>query len=257
MKNSLLTASFLFFVFSSSGQIGSLSLSLGLPQNDFKENTDAVGFGGDLSLAFPFQKGVPIYLGVDVNYMVYGLNSTDETLSAQITTSNGQPLGSPINIPLRIINTNSLFATHLFIRAQAPFEGIQPYAEVLGGFRYISTNVKIRDLTSDNRWSGDPEDDIIVRETVLNDWILSYGFGGGFFIKMGPGVYLDLRANFFRGQRAQYFDGSDTESWNVEFSGNPDDFTEDVRGDQLQFGTEARESTTDLLVIKVGVGFKI
>lgn len=258
MKNSLLTLAFLMLIFTSRAQMGSLSFALGLPQNDFKENTDAVGFGGDLSVAFPFQKGVPIYFGVDINYMVYGLNSTDETLSAQITTSSGQPLGNPIQIPLRIVNTNSIFGTHLFLRAQAPFEIIQPYGEALFGFRYISTNVKIRDLSDDNRWSGDPDDDIILRETVLDDWILSYGFGGGFFIKVGPAIYIDLRANFFRGQRAQYFDGSDTESWNVEFSGDPNDFDANtVGGDQLAFETEARESTTDLLVIKFGIGFKI
>jgi len=258
MKNLLFATSLLLLSFSSYGQLGSLSFSLGLPQNDFRENTDAVGFGGDLSLAFPFQKGFPIFLGLDINYMVYGLNSTDETLSAQITTSSGATIGAPINIPLRIVNTNSIFGTHAFIRAQAPFDGIQPYAEALFGFRYISTNVKIRDLTNDNRWSGDPEDDIIVRETVLDDWILSYGFGGGFFIKIGPGFYLDLRANFFKGQRAQYFDGEDTESWSIEFSGDPNDFNRNtVGGDDLTFETQPRESTTDMLVIKFGIGFKI
>jgi len=135
---------------------------------------------------------------------------------------------------------------------------IQPYGEVLFGFRYISTNVRIRDLTDDNRWSGDPEDDVIVRETVLDDWILSYGFGGGFLIKIGAGAYLDLRANFFRGQRAQYFDGQDTESWTVEFSGDPTSFDENtVGGDDLSFETVPRESTTDLLEIKFGIAFKI
>lgn len=240
------------------GQLGSLAFSVGVPQNEFRENTDATGFGGDLTLAFPFQKGVPVYFGLDINYMIYGLNSSDETLSAQITTSTGQILGNPIQIPLRVVNTNSIFGTHALIRAQAPFTGVQPYAEALFGFRYISTNVKIKDLTDDNRYSGDPEDDIIVRETVLDDWILSYGFGGGVFISIGPLVYIDLRADFFRGQRAEYFDGSDTESWNIEFSGDPTDFNPDtVGGDQLQFETSARESTTDMLVIKFGIGFKI
>ncbi len=255
MKKTLLTLSLLLMIYSVKAQIGSLSLSLGLPQNEFRENTDATGFGGDLSLAFPFQKGVPIFLGVDLNYMIYGLNSQDEVLSAQITTSSGQAIGNRIDIPLRITNTNSLFGTHAFIRAQAPFSGIQPYAEALFGFRYISTNVKIRDL--DGRWTNDQDDDILVRETVLDDWILSYGFGGGFFIKIGPAIYLDLRANFFRGQRAKYFDGTDTESWNIEFSGDPTDFNPtNPDGDQLSFETEARESTTDLLVLKFGVGFK-
>ncbi len=242
-------------VFTSHSQIGSLGFSLGLPQNDFKENTDAVGFGGDLSLAFPFQKGVPIFLGVDINYMIYGSNARNENLFASINDQNGVEIAR-IDIPLRIVNTNSIFGTHLFLRAQAPFNGIQPYAEVLGGFRYISTNTKIRDRSADMRWATEDDSDIIARVTVLDDWILSYGFGGGFFIKIGPALYLDLRANFFRGQRAEYYDGSDTESWEVTFSGsNFDEAT--VTGDDLAFETQPRESTTDLLVIKFGIGFKI
>ena len=136
MKKHVLISLSLLITSLSYAQIGSLSLSLGLPQNSFKENTDAVGFGGDLSLAFPFQKGVPVFLGVDLNYMVYGTNARNEDLFATINDQNGAEIAR-IDIPLRIVNTNSIFGTHLFIRAQAPFSGIQPYAEVLGGFRYI------------------------------------------------------------------------------------------------------------------------
>lgn len=257
MKRLLLSTFLLSSGITVSAQMGSLGLSLGLPQNSFKENTDAVGFGGDLSLAFPFQKGIPVFLGVDINYMVYGANARNEELGVSIQDQNGNPIpNGSFGIPLRIVNTNSIFGTHLFIRAQAPLSGIQPYAEVLGGFRYISTNTKIKDRSSDRRWATEDDSDIIARVTVLDDWILSYGFGGGFFIKMGPAVYLDLRANFFRGQRAEYYDGNDTESWEVTFSGS--NFNEaTVTGDDLVFETNPRESTTDLLVIKVGVGFKI
>ena len=238
-------------------QFGSLSLSLGLPQNEFRQNTDATGFGGDLTFGIPFQKGAPIFFGLDINYIVYGSNAKEETLSAQITLSDGTPIGDPLVIPLEIRNTNSIFGTHAFLRAQAPFELVQPYVEGLVGFRYISTNTKIVDLSDDNRWS-DPDDNVIVRETVLDDWIFSYGYGGGFMIKIGSNVFLDLRANFFKGQRAKYFDGDDTSSWNIEFSGDFTDFDPDtVGGDNLSFETVARESTTDLLMLKLGIGFKI
>ncbi len=240
-----------------SAQFGSLSLSLGLPQNEFRQNTDATGFGGDFTFGIPFQKGAPIFFGLDFNYIVYGSNSREETLRAQITLENGQAIGAPIEIPLEIRNTNSIFGTHAFIRAQAPFELVQPYIEGLVGFRYISTNVKISDLSDDNRWS-EPDNDVIVRETVLDDWIFSYGYGGGFMIKVGANFFVDLRANFFKGQRAKYFDGDDTSSWNIEFSGDPTTFDEEtVTGDNLSFSTVARESTTDLLMLKLGVGFKI
>ena len=71
----LLTSLLLLISLSTVAQMGSLGFSLGLPQGDFKDNTDATGFGGDLSIAFPFQKGTPIYLGIDINYMIYGRNA--------------------------------------------------------------------------------------------------------------------------------------------------------------------------------------
>ncbi|MEQ9402769.1 MAG: hypothetical protein RIM99_04210 [Cyclobacteriaceae bacterium] len=242
--------------FISFSQIGGLAFSLGLPQNDFKENTDATGFGLDLSFAFPFQKEVPVYLGLDINYMVYGRNAQNENLFASITAPNGAELAR-LDIPLRIVNTNSLFGTHAFLRVVAPFELIQPYAEGLFGFRYISTTTKILDRSDDRRWATEDDSDIISRDTVLDDWILSYGYGGGFLIQVAPNFFVDLRANFFKGERAKYFDGDDTAAWTVEFSGDPTSFDENtVSGDDLAFSSTPRESTTDMLVIKFGVAFK-
>lgn len=257
MKKLVITTVLVLGSLVSVAQMGSLAFSLGLPQNDFKANTDATGFGGDLSFAFPFQKGVPVYLGLDINYMIYGFNAQNRDLFASITDQNGNELAR-LDIPLRIVNTNSIFGTHAFLRAVAPFEMIQPYGEVLFGFRYISTNTKILDRSQDRRWATEEDSDIISRETVLDDWVLSYGFGGGFLIKVGTNFYIDLRANFFKGQRAQYFDGNDTASWTVEFSGDPNTFdAATVGGDNLTFATTTRESTTDMLVIKFGVAFKI
>ncbi|WP_420576159.1 hypothetical protein [Ekhidna sp.] len=256
MKKYLLSSSLLLISLVSFGQWGSFDLTLGLPRNEFRENTDATGFGADLSFGIPFQKGFPVSFGLDFNYIVYGSNTKDETLEAQITLANGTPIGDPIIIPLRIKNTNSIFGTHALIRAQAPFELVQPYVEGLIGFRYISTNTKITDQSSDGRWS-ERDDQVIVRETVLDDWVFSYGYGGGFMIKVGPKFFIDIRADFFKGERAKYFDGEDTESWNIEFSGDPTNFDPDtVGGEALEFETVARESTTDLLMIKFGVAVK-
>ncbi|MDE0470331.1 MAG: hypothetical protein OXH57_00190 [Ekhidna sp.] len=255
MKKILLHLVFIFSFIAGQAQMGSIGFSLGLPQNNFKENTDATGFGGDLSFAMPLQRGIPVYLGLDINYMIYGSNARNEDLTASVNNQSGATLAT-LNIPLRIINTNSLFGTHLFVRSAAPFSLIQPYGEVLFGFRYISTNTKIRDRSDNMRWATNDDSDVIARVTVLDDWILSYGFGGGFLVKLSSSIFLDLRSDFFTGQRAKYYDGSDTESWEVTFSGtNFDDAT--VTGDDLTFETQPRESTTDLLVIKLGVAYKI
>ena len=233
-------------------QMGSLALSVGLPQNEFRDNTNATGFGGDLSVAFPFQQGMPLYFGIDFNYMVYGRNVDNEDLSAELRTSDGILLET-LTIPLKIVNTNSIFGTHAFMRAVAPFSNVQPYAEALLGFRYISTNTKILDNSTDNRFS-DEDDNVIVRKTILGDWIFSYGYGGGFLIKVAPNFFIDLRADYFKGQRAQYFDGEDTESWSVEFTGSAAAYDpSNLEKDDLQFESAPRESSTDLLVLKFGV----
>ena len=255
MKKLLLATLVLFTSFFSIAQIGSLGFSVGVPRNDFRENTDANGFGFDLSIAFPFQKGVPIYAGIDFNYMVYGRNQQDEDLVAEIRSSQGTLLGQ-LDIPLRIVNTNSLFGTHAFVRAVAPLSNIQPYIEGLVGFRYISTNTKILDRSNDRRFS-DEDDDVIVRKTILDDFVFSYGFGGGLMFKVSSNFFIDLRADYFRGERAQFFDGTDTEAWSVEFTGSEAAYDPaNIQQGDLDFSTEARESTTDLLVIKFGVAAK-
>lgn len=236
-------------------QVGSLSLSLGIPQNEFRENTDATGFGFDFSLGFPIQEGIPIYFGGDINYQVYGANSQDENLTAEIRTSNGLLLDELI-IPLRIKNTNSIFGTHAFMRLQAPWNGIQPYVEGLVGFRYISTTTKILDRSDDNSFSED-DSNLIVRKTILDDWIFSYGYGGGIMLEVGHNFYLDFRADFFKGQRAKYFDGDDTSAWSVEFVGENAYDPENLEKGDLQFETVAKESTTDMLVVKLGIAIKM
>ncbi len=262
MKKLSLVSIFSLFAVASFSQMGSLALSIGIPQNSFRENTDATGIGFDLSFAFPFQKEIPIYLGADINYMVYGFNSQNLDLSADIVAQNGTVIAS-LPIPLRVVNTNSIFGTHAFIRAVAPFELIQPYAEALIGFRYISTNTKIEDRSDELRWARDPdESNLISRTTVLDDWIFSYGFGGGFLIKIGGNAFLNLRADYFKGQRAEYFDGNDTESWEVslsdigDISDQNDPQINNIGGDNLDLGSKPRESTTDLLTIKLGIALK-
>ena len=237
-------------------QFGSLAFSVGVPRNQFRENTNAVGYGGDFTVGFPFQKEAPIYFGLDFNYQVYGLNRTSEDLEAEIR-SNGAFIDY-LSIPLEIVNTSSIFGTHAFFRAQAPLRIVEPYIEGLLGFRYISTSTKILDQSSDGRFSdGEDESNVIIRKTLLDDWIFSYGFGGGLMFPLAPGIFLDLRANFYKGERAKYFDGKDTEAWSVELANSSIIYDPNNIGKgDLQYDAEPRESTTDLLELKLGVAFQ-
>lgn len=248
----------LFFIMAVSfrgawSQFGSVSFSMGLPQNEFRQNTDALGYGLDLTGGISFQEGVPLFFGLDINYMIYGYSRKNEELTAEIRAN--EVIIDELVIPLRLVNTSSIFGTHALIRAQAPFDNVQPYIEGLIGFRYISTSSKILDR-SDNRQYTSRESNVLVRETILDDWLFSYGYGGGMMVNLGSNIFLDFRADFFEGKRAKYYDGDDTKAWSVEFTGSVEDYDEEtVSGDDLEFDAEPKESTTDLLTLKLGVVF--
>lgn len=57
---------------------------------------------------------------------------------------------------------------------------------------------------------------------------------------------------------AQYYDGDDTESWTVEFTGSSEDYDRDnLSPGDLAYENQPRESTTDLLMLKFGIAFKL
>ena len=255
-KNLLLVIVLLVLSFYSQAQFGSLSFSVGIPQNEFQENTDATGFGGDLTIGMPLQKGIPIFLGLDLNYMAYGFNSRREDLRADIVNPITGENIEVLNIPLRMTTTNNLFGGHAFIRAQAPFALVKPYAEFLGGFRMISTVTKITDESEDRILTQDDENNILARERIVGDWVLSYGYGGGFMIKVAPTFHIDIRANFFRGNRAQYLDAEDTQDWRIQYSNTDPIGSGDIAENLFQETLTFKESRTDILVIKIGAALQ-
>lgn len=252
MMKKIYTSSICFLVSSLSfSQTASFAFSVGVPQNEFRKNTDAIGFGGDISIAFPFQKGTPISFGLDFNYLLYGYNSQDIE-STNSFTSNGMLIGKSSS-SLEVINTNNLFGTHAFVRAQAAsLSYVQPYVEGLIGFRYISTRTKIRDNYSKE------DDKVIVSKTVVDDWVFSYGYGGGLMIKLDSNLFIDLRVDFFKGGKARYYDGDDTESWKVKSTHSPVAHDpENLVEDDMKVDVVARKSTTDILMVKLGIAFKL
>ncbi|MBV6645440.1 MAG: hypothetical protein KI790_08315, partial [Cyclobacteriaceae bacterium] len=171
----------------SAQQLG-FQINVGVPHDEFKEKTDAVGVGGKINLLFPIAPDNPISIGGDLNYIIYGFNSQREDLRAEIRSGN--TIIETIEIPLRIENTNSILGFHGMMRVD-PFDGpVRPYLQGLFGFRYISTNTKIIDRSWNNRWSSE-DDNVIVRRTNLEDFTFSYGFGGGLMFQINGNVYLD------------------------------------------------------------------
>lgn len=145
--------------------VGSVNFTLGIPTGDFADNTDALGYGGSLCIGAQFGAS-PFVLGLDVAYMAYG-RDTDRVPFSQTVGPR---------VPVDVVTTNSVIQPHLVLRLQ-PAEGIvRPYAEALGGFKYLFTETRIEDVDF-----GDDRD--IASSTNFDNFALS---GGG-------GVGLDLR----------------------------------------------------------------
>ena len=83
---------------------------------------------------------------------------------------------------------------------------------------------------------------------------MSYGGGGGIQIAVSEGVFLDLRAYYLLGGNADFYDGSDTEDWKVEFGGASFD-PNDINPDEFDIGAQPRNSTTDMLMLQLGLTF--
>jgi hypothetical protein len=235
-------------------QIG-FNFQMGFPLNEFRENTEAVGVGGNGLLLFPLVEDSPFSLGVDIGSMIYGKNVIRETLNADIKVGN--QVIDRLQIPLEIITNNNIFHSHLVLRAKVPLERVQPYLDGMLGFRYIYTRTRILDDSNDCRFcttdSEGNEDRVITKKTNLDDWIFSYGGGGGLQIVLTEGVNLDFRCIYLLGGRAKYLDAKDTSKWTVEFTGT--DPNEPITGNELQFSTSPKESRTDMVFGSVGVTF--
>lgn len=196
-----------------------------------------------------------VTLGGQMDFMIYGLNAQDKTLSADITVGN--TVIDQIIIPLRVINTNSIFGMHALMRITAPTDGVRPYFEGLFGFRYISTSTRIEDASEDGFWSNDEDDNTIVRKTNLGDCVMSYGGGAGLQFEMKNNVYLDLRAYYLLGGQALYYDADDTGKWKVEFNDLSQNYDPDnLDPDDFSIGGQPKESTTDMLMIQLEATFK-
>ncbi len=247
MQRILLSSALLILSFSGIAQQAGLGIVVGVPRNEFRIATKAEGYGLNLTVMFPIGSEV-INFGGNINYMIYGLNSQNKDLYVGV---NGL---LSFHIPLRVINTNSIFGMHAITRITAPTKNVRPYFEGLFGFRYISTTTRIEDR---NNFWDDEEDVVLVRRTNLDDFVLSYGGGGGLQFDIGDNAYLDLRAYYLLGGKAKFYDGSDTKNWEIEFSGDPNNFDEDNPDfDEFSFGAKPRKSTTDMLMVQFGVTAK-
>jgi len=253
MRRILFLPAFVWVICSLSAQQGGMGFVVGIPQNEFRESTRAEGYGLNIYALFPLGSEV-ITFGGQLDFMIYGLNAQNKTLRADIRVGN--TVIDQIYIPLRVINTNSIFGMHAVMRVTVPTDHVRPYFEGLFGFRYISTTTRVEDRTDDGFWSNNDDDDnVLARQTNLADFVWSYGGGGGLQFKMNKHAYLDLRAYYLLGGKALYYDADDTRKWKVQFNGSSYD-PDSLDPNDFTIGGQPKESTTDMLMVQLGATFK-
>lgn len=233
-------------------------LQMGVPINEFRQNTQAVGAGVNLNFYKPFAPQVPVFVGFNFGYMLYGsyTQRIDESLGLY---DSGGNLIQRIPVVFDVTTTNNMLNGGLSLRIKAPFTGVQPYIEGMGGFNYLYTRTSIYDQTPNRRFVTDPnqESNLINSRTQVQSFVLQYGAGGGFLIKIGENVSLDIRGMYTIGGRAQYFDRSQSSQWKVTFSGAGSNYTDNSPvGLNTADGTP-KKSNTDLFLINFGLSFNL
>lgn len=210
-----------------------LDLGVGIPQGDFRDQSDHVGGGINLMGGYRFANS-PVMLGLEFGFMNFGTDTRDEPISTTIP-----------DLRVEVENSYNLVHGDLLLRLIAPPSTFRPYVDGLFGLNYFFTETVIRDR--DDFF----DDDEVLSDTNFEDTALSYGFGAGLQIRLWQrkgeitstvgdvepsSVYLNLRGRYMFGREAEYLQKGSVETENGEV-------TYDVS-----------QSTTDLLHIKIGVG---
>ena len=169
-----------------------LSFAVGVPQGEFGDQVDNLGFGIDAFGAIGV-KGLPIMAGIDLNVLVYGHERRREPFSTTIP-----------DVTVKVATDNNMFSGNFFVRLQPDMQVFRPYADALVGFKHLFTQTEIT-----NESFGEP----IASSTNFDDTAFSYGFGGGMQFRVYNGdnnpegsasVYIDLGAKYLIGSEAEY-----------------------------------------------------
>lgn len=165
-----------------------IDFQVGIPQDRFRSNLDAVGVGGGGRVLFRL-RDKPVFLGFGGSWMNYA-HETDEF---SVTVG-----GFREDYEWRT-NSNIVLGQAI-VRFQPDVRfPLKPYADAMIGFKNLFTKSKLVDLNGE-------EDEVIERESNLNDWAFSYGGAAGLHIAYWEhiGIRIDLRVAYLQGQNARY-----------------------------------------------------
>ncbi len=183
----------LIFLFSNklSAQQSGINISLALPQGEFGDQVDNVGFGlsGEFMFLSP-KTHSPFGIGLNLGYYIYG------------NENRGEPMYNIPEVFLRVDRTNNLVNFHIIFELGLPSGRIRPYVQGLFGGQYLFTETSVKNENNNEEFAS---------STNYSDWAWSYGAGGGISIllsgdpitEMGA-IYLDLKGRYLFGSKAEY-----------------------------------------------------
>lgn len=231
-KSFLFIIAFVFFTGSLQSQTAGLNFTLGLPQEEFKQNVDNVGYGlsGHFTIWTPSTL-MPYTLGLNVGFITYGNERRNTPLSENIP-----------DVTVDVSRSNNLLNFHALFQISPFFGSVRPYVEGLFGGEYLYTSTTI-----ESEISGED----VVSSTNQDDFAWSYGGGAGFLIKLASlnpdptesfsfgSVWLDIKARYLFGTEAEYLREGSVEIVNGKVTYN------------------LSKSKTDLLMFHLGVQLQI
>jgi len=229
-----------------------INLGLGFPVGEFGDKTDAVGVGATANLLFPIPNlNDAVQVGFGLGFMEYGNTRTDEIINLDIT--QGNTLIDRIQIPMEIRASNSILNGHAMVRFQAPTQVVKPYIQGAVGFRRLATTTRVFDRSDQGFFRDDDNDDDLIESiNNLSDWVFSYGGGGGFMIEFKNGFGIHTGVTYMLGGRADFFDATDTEQWDINFSGSGNFDPDDLDAGDLQVDTSPKNAKIDLIIAEIG-----
>lgn len=161
------------------------NLQSGIPMDAFRENLDAVGFGGGGIILLQLGR-LPVFAGLELSGMTYDSESQDYDVN----------IGGFLR-RYRLRTANNIFLIHGAVRFQPEVNfPIRPYFDGMIGFKNLYTRTTLTDRDADTTES----------DTDRRDWAFSYGGALGLQLAIfrNPGITLDLRCAYLPGANATY-----------------------------------------------------
>ncbi|AEN73399.1 hypothetical protein Rhom172_1477 [Rhodothermus marinus SG0.5JP17-172] len=168
---------------------GSVYFLAGIPQGEFRTNVDNAGFGLDFDFGWRFLE-VPLFLGAEAGFMIYGVEHRREPFSLTIP-----------DVTVDVETVNNMAMGHLLMRLQPGLDRLWPFVEGLIGGRYFYTRTTIE---------SEQQREIAVSNNY-EDVALSYGYGGGLEIELYRNPTPKRTQRFLIHLGGRYLYGSEAE----------------------------------------------